>query len=498
MFGGAVILGGGYESIKKALGTEKIEASLRTTLKNTGQLHANTMQQITSSSARLATHGGFSQQEQLKGITQLVGETGSHTAAVKLNAAAVNLARGENLEYSAALKMVSMGVTGSTGRLQKYLGIIQPVKTAIDRVKESEAGMTTAQKATNSAAREAAELQDKRLTALKVAAITEAKYHGATAAFSKTTAGHIQNLKNAFEGLEETVGKRLVPGVTKLLTVGSNVVTWVLKSKVALIALGGAVGLLMVAFAVEKVIRFVEAVKALTLVTKLQTGAQWLLDAALDANPIGLVVVGVAALVAILYVAYTKVAWFRQGVQAVWTWVKAHWPLLAGIVLGPFVFAAIQIVTHWTAIVGFFKGVPGKLAAAGKGMWSFVKTEFKSVIDWILRGWNRLHFKMPGVHTPFGTIGGFNIGLPQIPLLGEGGTVRERGSVVVGDRGPELLSLPPGARVDPLLPGSRSQGAPGTFHHQGRDLIVICQIDRKEVGRAVVDEIDREFARGNR
>ena len=69
---------------------------------------------------------------------------------------------------------------------------------------------------------------------------------------------------------------------------------------------------------------------------------------------------------------------------------------------------------------------------------------------------------------------------------------------IVGDRGPELLSLPAGARVDPLTPGSRPRDSMGTWRREGGDLIVICQIDRKEVARAVVSEVGRENARGNR
>jgi hypothetical protein len=35
-------------------------------------------------------------------------------------------------------------------------------------------------------------------------------------------------------------------------------------------------------------------------------------------------------------------------------------------------------------------------------------------------------------------------------VLGHGGTIRTGGSAIVGDRGPEMLNLPRGARVDPL------------------------------------------------
>lgn len=42
------------------------------------------------------------------------------------------------------------------------------------------------------------------------------------------------------------------------------------------------------------------------VVTKLVTAAQWLLNMALNANPIGLVIIGVTALIAIFVLAYQK------------------------------------------------------------------------------------------------------------------------------------------------------------------------------------------------
>ena len=39
---------------------------------------------------------------------------------------------------------------------------------------------------------------------------------------------------------------------------------------------------------------------------------------------------------------------------------------------------------------------------------------------------------------------------PQIPMLAKGGMIRTAGSVIVGEKGPEMLTLPRGAQVTPL------------------------------------------------
>ena len=70
------------------------------------------------------------------------------------------------------------------------------------------------------------------------------------------------------------------------------------------------------------------------------TAAQWALNAAMWANPIGLIVLGIVALIAALGAVAYAIYRFRdaiiKGLKTAWNWVKPNWPLLAGILLGPF------------------------------------------------------------------------------------------------------------------------------------------------------------------
>jgi hypothetical protein len=92
---------------------------------------------------------------------------------------------------------------------------------------------------------------------------------------------------------------------------------------------------------------------------KLVTAAQWLWNIAMDANPIGAVVLGLTALVTGLVLAYKHFAGFRMVVQAVWTWIKEHWPLLLGILLGPVGLAVVAIIKHWKSITAGAAAVLG-------------------------------------------------------------------------------------------------------------------------------------------
>ncbi|MEW2164428.1 phage tail tape measure protein [Streptomyces sp. NPDC007084] len=112
--------------------------------------------------------------------------------------------------------------------------------------------------------------------------------------------------------------------------------------------------------------------------------AQWLLNAAMSAMPIMLVVLAIAALVAGLIWAYNKVGWFRsfvdgafKGIAAVvgWLvgWVKAHWPLLLAILTGPIGIAVLLIMKYWKKISSGFMSAYHTTVNTGRNLVAWVK-----------------------------------------------------------------------------------------------------------------------------
>jgi hypothetical protein len=90
--------------------------------------------------------------------------------------------------------------------------------------------------------------------------------------------------------------------------------------------------------------------------------------------------------------------------------------------------------------------------------------------------------------------------LPGPKKLWRGGILHTAGSVVVGDRGPEVLSLPAAARVDPL----QGRGAKGVGGLLGAfrggndgDLHVHVEIARNEIAKAVLKEFRKLEARAS-
>ncbi|SNQ47065.1 conserved membrane hypothetical protein [Frankia canadensis] len=115
------------------------------------------------------------------------------------------------------------------------------------------------------------------------------------------------------------------------------------------------------AFIFQKVSLF-----ALNVALRLIAAAQWLWNAAMDANPIMLVVIAIAALVAGAILAYKHVGWFRDAVNAVGRALKEA-----------AVWVAHLSVTIWHGLVDAFHAVVGW----AESMWHGIDRAFHAVVD---------------------------------------------------------------------------------------------------------------------
>lgn len=195
--------------------------------------------------------------------------------------------------------------------------------------------------------------------------------------------------------------------------------------------------------------------------------------------PVIAIGVAIAALTAGIIYAYKHWGWFKTAVDAVgdaiavvFNFIKDHWKLILELMTGPIGIAVIEIVKHWDTIkntftgvkdwisekigdiVGFFTKLPGRIKDAAVGAFDGLKDAFKESINWIIRGWNSLDFKMPEVDTHIpgvGKIGGWTMGLPDIPELAAGGMVRS-------SPGGTLVRLGEGGQDEFVIPRNRMGG----------------------------------------
>jgi hypothetical protein len=278
-------------------------------------------------------------------------------------------------------------------------------------------------------------------------------------------------------------------------------------------------------------------------VTGVMTAAQWALNVAMTANPIGLIIVGIALLIGAFVLAYKKIDWFRAGVQwamdkvvgaakFAWDWIKGHWPLLLAILTGPFGIAVYAIAKNWDrikagatavkdwvvekfqALISFYTRMPGRIAGVAKGMFDGIKNAFRSAINWIIGAWNGLEFKIPGFDPPGPgpKFGGFTLGVPDIQMLARGGRVMAGRPYIVGDGGvPELFVPDAAGRVLPRIPPPAHLPVPSEadLHASMADddfdprpirsssgpTIVKLMINQRELGEAVLDDFEDRSAR---
>lgn len=202
------------------------------------------------------------------------------------------------------------------------------------------------------------------------------------------------------------------------------------------------------------------AVLALVGAVKLWTIAQGVLNGVLAANPIGLVVLAVAGLVAAFVIAWRHSERFRDIVVGVFAAVNhakdnvVHAIENVGHAFGNVAnvvsTAAGTIKRWWNDIVGFVGGLPRRLASAGARMWDWIKDSFRSVINWVIRAWNNIDWKVPSVSIGGHEIWTPTIGLPDIPPipLAAGGVVRARPGgtmATVGEGGRDEAVVPLGS-----------------------------------------------------
>lgn len=149
--------------------------------------------------------------------------------------------------------------------------------------------------------------------------------------------------------------------------------------------------------------------------SKAWAAGQWLLNAALTANPIGLVILAIVALVALIVVAYKRSATFRAIVQAAmrgvqvafgWVltkvqqlvgWIRGNWPRLLAILTGPIGLAVRFILSRWDsirsgvvsktqALLTFVRGIPGRILGALGNLGGLLRGAAGQVIQGFIDG----------------------------------------------------------------------------------------------------------------
>ena len=184
---------------------------------------------------------------------------------------------------------------------------------------------------------------------------------------------------------------------------------------------------------------------SLAIAQKAVTAAQWLMNAAMAANPIGLVVAAVAALVAAFVILWNKSDAFRAFWTDLWDGIKLTAEDAWAAISGFFTAAWEGIKATWDTVTGFFSeiwegikavfgGVKDWFSDIFQGAFDAVVTIFggligviKEPINFLIRGINTFIDGLNAIKIPDWVqgIGGKGIHIKKIPELAEGGVLKK-------------------------------------------------------------------------
>lgn len=332
---------------------------------------------------------------------------GALTSTVLPALTAVFTWMGNNQSTVKALTVAVVSLVAAYMLFKTVRAVLQAVQVAQAAYAMTLGGMTVAQNANTAATNLGTAAARAQMLASRAAAAATATWNAAllAGAWAKATAGILAQRAATVANTVATGAARAAQAAWNALLLAG---AWV-KATAAIVAQTAAT------------IAATAAQKAAALATKAWAAAQWLINAALIANPIGLIVIAIAAAVAAIIWFVTKtelgrkifqVAWgaikataaavaafFTTTVPAafqkvlgaitkVWSWVKAKWPLLLAILTGPIGLAVRAITKNWgqiragaLALVAWFRTLPGRIVGALGSLASKVKSVHDKAIN---------------------------------------------------------------------------------------------------------------------
>lgn len=313
---------------------------------------------------------------------------------------------------------------------------------------------------------------------------------------TKNAEGDFANTKNAaansMKTMTETVkqlsaefGEQLLPIITPIIQKVTELMKWF--SSLDTTQKGMITTILMLVAAISPIAGLISGI--LTIVPALITGIT-AVNAVMAANPIGFIILGISTLMLLLTYLWQNCEGFRNFFIGIWQSIMSVLSVVIDFIknvfatdfteiFGPFLgtilnnfFMTVKdifdgIIKIFTGIIDFIQGVfTGNWQQAWQGIcniflgiWDMIKNGAIACINFIIQGINSLiEFALtplnllieaanviPGVNIPK-----LQFAIPKIPYLAKGGTVVS-GSAVVGEAGPELLTVSPrGTMVTPF------------------------------------------------
>jgi hypothetical protein len=274
-------------------------------------------------------------------------------------------------------------------------------------------------------------------------------FKGAASTSANTASGKMKSFSIQMGEFKESVGAAVMPIVDKLLPAFTAMGNWISNNVGLVITLGTVIGAIAASvFIANAAITAWNALTAVTAAVNAVLGASF---SALWVATGAIVIIGIIAALVALQVKFDifgkAIDGIKVGFNAVWgaiktvfNWAKDNWPLLLGIITGPFGLAIAFVVKFRDDIWNLLKVVKTGIGTIMGGIADVIFGPFKTAFNAIAKLWNntigKLSFTIPS-WVP--GLGGKGFDVPDIPMLAEGGIVTSAQLAMIGEKGPEAV-----------------------------------------------------------
>ena len=375
----AVLVGLGGAAImagKAAAEDEQSSALLANTLKNVTGATTAQIKATEDYISKQTLSSGIADDKLRPAFARLITSTKNVTEAQKLTNLAMEIATAKHLDLETVANALGKAHDGNIGALKK-LGISLDATTVKNKDFEG---------------------------AVKELGNT---FKGSLETNANTAAGKFQIFQNSMNEAKESLGAGLLPVMKDFADIIQKIAPFLTQHAdiIGKVALG--IGALAAA-----VVSVNMAIKVYEAYTKAAAAAQVIFNAVMSMNPIGLTVIALAALTAGLILAYKNSETFRDAVNSS--------------------FNAIKVVAE---TVAKFVGTVFSTA------FGIIKAEMNLIIRLVnmaITTLNKINFKVPDWVPGIGGKG-FDVNLPTIPMLANGGIVSGPTFAMIGEAGPEAV-----------------------------------------------------------
>jgi hypothetical protein len=420
---GTAVIGAGAGvaglSIAAAVAGQATDEKLNTAIKNTGSSMKALQPQIDATDAKMRNYG-FTNDDTNTALAQMTTALHSPQKAMADLGIAADLARQKNISLSQAAMLVTktaegqpralqsvgiqLAVVGSTGSglANAQLSLSKAQQKVNEILQQTPGAANPASKAYKSyqSAVQGVQNDQQKLTMMQgagnqmLSALSQ-RLGGTAAGYSKTFAGSLAVAKAQVTDMGEKIGDKLLPALTNALKDGEAFFGFLSKNKGVAIALGAAIGVIATTLA------------AYSIAVKVAAVAETLFNTSLDANPVMLIVLAIAGLIAVIVLLvshwkqvteFLKAAWsdvgsfFKSVGNAIASWWNGFWGGITGFVRTVFGAVGDFIKTVFKDVANFFESVGSTISSWWNGFWggigSTARSLFQGIHDFVRDTWN--------------------------------------------------------------------------------------------------------------